>query len=432
MLLVLGLAPAAGAWDRPLRLSDTFSSFPAIDRHGTIRILQSTRRHRVEAGLLGWGKRRFRHCGVPGVKHDTEFLQSAWRSNAAGAMLFGWRAQAKHPRFRLATATPGHCFRRHTVIQPAVPKETRFFGILLAPLGTMVADWSLYGRAGEFFATAPIGGVLRRRGNYAPRRPDLQLRAPFTFIRGDRLVRTWYSKEELAGKGPRYRETVWGAVGAPRGGPAGKPRKLAEAVGSSGATFEAMQYVTDSRGGQVAGGFSSGGFRVMARRPGHPFRRGRVFPASTDSTSSVKAAGNVRGDAVFAWESGHDDVYALVRRRNGKIVGPKLISPGDAPRYASDPSVGIDGAGRAIVAYKAQEAESSQLSRNQIRVAICGRRRGFGRATSITGPPTKINLYPEVLVNTRGQAAVWFERFFEQADGNFTHHDYMVRARLRR
>lgn len=107
--------------------------------------------------------------------------------------------------------------------------------------------------------------------------------------------------------------------------------------------------------GQVAGGFTRGGFRLMARRPGQAFGRARMFAASSLTPSGVVAAGNRRGDAVFAWESGYDDVYALVRRRSGKVV------------------------------------------------AICGRRGGFGAATSITGPPQTINEYPQVVVNASGR-----------------------------
>jgi hypothetical protein len=35
---------------------------------------------------------------VPGIKQSIEFLTSAWDTNDAGEMLFGWRAQAEHPR----------------------------------------------------------------------------------------------------------------------------------------------------------------------------------------------------------------------------------------------------------------------------------------------------------------------------------------------
>jgi hypothetical protein len=437
-LLALAGAGPASAWERPVPLSDTMSSAPAIDRHGTIRVLQSTGRHRVEAGLLRWGKRGFLHCGVPGVKRNTAFLLSAWSSNDAGAMLFGWSAQAKHPRFRIASSVPGRCFRARTVSQAVVPKQARFFGILLAPLGTMLASWFRDNELGALLAAGPVGGKLRRRGKAEPPRPELGL-TDSSIVAGDRLLWTWDGKQQLAGSGGRYRETVWGALGGRRGGPPGKARKLAQVVGhtdpgyaDSGVTLAGTQYVADAGGGQVAGGFTRGGFRLMARRPGHAFGRARVFAASSLTPSGVVAAGNGRGDAVFAWESGYDDVYALVRRRSGKVVGPTLISPGSAPKYAARPSVGIDGAGRAMVAYVAQDADPSQLVRNQILVAICGRRRGFGSATSITGPPQAVNQYPQVVVNASGQAGVWFERDVELADGNFTHHYLLERARLRR
>jgi hypothetical protein len=354
-------------------------------------------------------------------------------------MLYGWSVEAKHPRFRIASSVPGHCFRRHTVFQRAVPKKARFFDILLGPLGTMVASWSQENKVGTFLAGGPIGGKLRRLGKVGPPRPGLTLTAPLRFSGGDRLLWTWLEKKHLAGNGGRYRETVWGATGRPRGGRPGKARRLAQLVGhtelgyvDTDETLADMKYLADDRGGQVAGGLSRGGFRLMARRPGHAFGRARVFPYGELTSSTVKAAGNGRGDAVFAWESDYKHINALVRRRNGKLVGPTQIPRAGDPKYAGYPSVGIDGAGRAIVVYVAQGSELSQLVPNQIRVATSGRRGGFGAATSITGPPQTINEFPEVVVNARGQAAVRVERYFELPDGNLDYHYLMERGRLRR
>lgn len=436
-LLVVACALPASAlgWDKPLRLPDTMSSFPAIDRHGTIRTLESSRRHRVEAGLLGWGRRRSRRCGVPGVNQRTQFVQSAWRSNDAGQMLFGWRPGGKHARFRIASAAAGRCFGRRVVAQPAVPRKTQFLGVSLAPLGTVMASWASYGQARESFAIGHIGGRLRSRGHYGDPGPNLTAAAQFTFIRGDRLVRMWHRSQQVPGPGDRWRETVYGSVSGPHGGRPGKLRKLAGAVGS-GETLRDLQYLTDERGGQVAGGFSDRGFRLMTRRPGHPFGKARLIRASNPFGNLVETAGNARGDAVFAWETDDTtatyEVYALVRRRNGKVEGPTLISRGEDPKFAGDPAVGIDGQGRAIVAYVAQDAERSQLVRNQIRVAVCGRRGGFGPARSITGPPQTINRDPEVVVNARGQAAVWFGREVELPDGNLASHNLLTRGRLGR
>jgi hypothetical protein len=438
--LVMGLLATACAlpgpalaWDKPLRLPETMSSFPAIDRHGTIRTLESSRRHRVEAGLLRWGKRRSRRCGVPRITHKTQVVQSAWRSNDVGQMLFGWRTAGKHARFRIASAAAGRCFGRRIVAQRAVPRETQFFGINLAPGGTLLASWVRPNTGGQGFATGHIGGKLRSRGRYGEPGPNLSAAARFAFTRDDRLVRTWHRAQSLPGPGDHWRETVYGSVSGPRGGRPGKIRKLAGAVGS-GDTLRSLQYLTDDRGGQVAGGFSDRGFRLMTRRPGRPFGPARLIHAPAPFANLVEYAGNGRGDAVFAWETDDAtatyDVYALVRRRSGKVVGPTLISDGDDPKFAGQPSVGIDGKGRAIVAYVAQDADVSQLVRNQVRVAVCGRRGGFGPARSITGPPRTISREPEVVVNARGQAAVWFGRETELPDGNFTRHNLLTRGRL--
>ena len=444
VLALAVLAAPASAWDRPLRLSDTFSSFPEIDRQGTIRLLQSTRRHRVEAGLLRWGTPRFRHCGVPGVRQQTDFMLSAWDSNDAGQMLFGWSVRAKHPRFRIASAGPGRCFRRRLVRQRVVPKKPTLFGIRLGSLGTMLAVWILEGKPGRFLGAGPLGGTIRRVGKEnGPRRGLRIFDSDSAVISGDRLMRTWLTRKSL-GKG-RYRETIWGAVGAPRGGRLGRARQVAHLVGhkdgvypdpESDATFAAATYYTDRHGGQVAAWFGPGGFHVMARRPGRSFGRPRVIPAARPFAGGFEGSANGRGDVVFAWETdpanAGEDVYALVRRRGGRIVGPQLVSRGDDPRTAAEPSVGIDGAGRALVAYKAQDAESSQIFRSQIRVVVSGRRGRFGAPFSVSGPATTFNLEPEVVVNARGQAAVWWERDVELPDGNFTHHFLMSRGRVRR
>jgi hypothetical protein len=201
----------------------------------------------------------------------------------------------------------------------------------------------------------------------------------------------------------------------------------------SGVTLDNLAYVTDRRGGQIAGGFARGGFWLMSRRPGRAFGKPRIYGATAPFGNIVEAAGNGRGDAAFAWETGHDDaIYALVRRRSGKVVGPVAVSRGDDVKHVGRASVGIDGAGRAIVAYVAQGTEISQLVPNEIRVAVSGRRRGFGTPRSITEPRT-MNEYPEVAVNARGQAAVTFLRDYPAGDGiNFVTHTLLVRDRLGR
>jgi hypothetical protein len=437
-LLVLLVPAMASGWDRPLRLSESANSAPLIDREGTIRVRQRTRRHPVDIGVLRWGKRRFRHCGGPGaVSYAFD-----WEANDAGRMLlFGTNPNAKHPRLRIASSAPGRCFRRRTVAQTALPKRSLNFGLYLGPLGTVVALWTIAGKPGGFLAAGPLGGTLRRRGRYLPPRRELGLATPLAFVGGDRLSWIWHKKTPLPGEGGRYRETVWGAVGAPRGGLPGKTRKLAQVVGhtevgyaDSGVTLEDMKYVSHADGSQVAAGGNSdlvGGIRVMARRPGRPFGRGRVYPASPSSASLV-AAGNGRGDTVFAWEDRHDDVYALVRRRNGKVVGPTLLSADREPKYAETPVVAIDGAGRAIVAYVAQELPRGQLTNSQVRVAVSGRRRGFGPSTAVSGPPNARNWYPRVITNARGQAAVSFLRDTVHPDASNTREKFLRRGRLRR
>jgi hypothetical protein len=51
----------------------------------------------------------------------------------------------------------------------------------------------------------------------------------------------------------------------------------------------------------------------------------------------------------------------------------------------------------------------------------------------VTGPPNTINIYPLVVVNARGQAAITFDRETPASDGiNLDSHNLVVRGRLGR
>jgi hypothetical protein len=404
---VVGASPAS-AWDRPIQLSETVSTYPVIDRHGAVRVVQSTRRNRLEVAVLRWGKRSFGHCAVPGVKKQTDLYEVYWGVNPSGAMAYAWRENVPRPPLRVAAAKPGRCFR-HSVVQKAFPRSAHLISLFVAPLGTEIAMWGEgSGPSGRVVLGAGgLGRQLRRTGTVVTPR-GLSFSSSFpSIIGGDRILWTWLTRKQL--KGDRATETFWASVGARRGGRLGRARKLVQRTfrADTGQSFQSMRVLADSAGGQVAGSVEGQEFWLMTRRPGRPFGALRKLPTTSDG-GGFAAAGNGRGDTVFAWE-GDDDVYALLRRRNGRVNGPRRITPGSSPRVAEYPSVAIDGTGRAIVAFQAQDAQKGQVALSDIRVAIARRGRGFGKPVTISGARRSVFANPEVAVNAAGRATLsWF------------------------
>jgi hypothetical protein len=237
----------------------------------------------------------------------------------------------------------------------------------------------------------------------------------------DRVVWTW--PRPTTGASVLYRIT--GALSAPFAGRTGRWRVLAKR------RVPYPRVLTNARGGQVAAWNDGKRFRVMARRPGRRFGRVRSRPSDDSSGGVDDGAINDAGDAVFAWSEYDDEVYAAVRRRGGRIVGPQHISKGDEPVFAGNPSVAIDGRGRAIVAWEASDDELWKSSPREIRIAIAGRRGRFGGARVVSGSRRRLDSSPHVAVNARGRAAVaWTRRRGPTQDDPFQ--TWLVRGRLGR
>jgi hypothetical protein len=347
------------------------------------------------------------------VDQQTDFYQTFWNVNPAGAMSYAWMENVSGAPLKVAAAPPGRCFRR-PVAQRAFPGSARLVFLILAPLGTEIAWWieGSGSSARGVLGAGALGGQLRRTGTVGTPRGLSYSRSFPSIIGGDRILWTWLTRRQLEGN--RTTEAFWGALGGRRGGRLGRARKLVQKTfrADSGETFQSMRVFADSAGGQVAGSVEGDEFWLMTRRPGRPFGALRKLPTTSDG-GGYAAAGNGRGDVGFAWES-DNDVYALLRRRNGRVIGPRRLTPGSSPRVATNPSVAVDGAGRAIVAYQAQDAPRSQATLTDIRVVVARRGRGFGKPVTISGAERRLFQYPLVAVSAAGRAAVTWTRSEER------------------
>lgn len=146
----------------------------------------------------------------------------------------------------------------------------------------------------------------------------------------------------------------------------------------------------------------------MARRVDKPFAVKQYERPRDSASHTIEAAINAAGDAVFAWE-GSEEIYALVRRRDGRTSGVQHLTA-DGPPTAESPTAAIDGDGRAVVAWNAQTKVPSQIDYGEIRAATAGRNGRFGGSVVISGPEQKIDDFPEASVNERGEAAVMWTR----------------------
>ncbi|MDQ3934170.1 MAG: hypothetical protein M3340_06015, partial [Actinomycetota bacterium] len=281
---------------------------------------------------------------------------------------------------------------------------------------TVVATWGedpdRDGRTDRVvFASGPAGGALKRRGNAFDRIPGAagagQLLTDLT--RDDRIVWTWGTTRP-AGDGAD-RASLWSVTSAPFARPpTSAPLETAtRTVRDDEETWEVV--LTAPSGAQVAAGQTrpDGRLVLLARRPGARFKR-RTLDMTTGAANWLRGAMNATGDSVFAWEA-DGDVYALMRRRHGKVVGPRLLTPGDDPLRNDRPAVAIDGAGRALVTWVSWgfDWDSAQ---GQVRAASSNRAGAFGRHAVISGPSVRNDRssFPDPWANERGEAAIVWQR----------------------
>src|SRR3954447_10757658 len=354
---VAAAAPCAHAWDRPLELTHKSAGIVplvAIDRHGTTRAIAWSKPGRYEVLSLRAGSRRVRHCRVPGSYPEIKLFEAglSWAVNAAGAMVLAFTNGFEHQRVLVTSAAAGRCFRKPRAM--SAPKRTsKHPAVAIGHLGTALAVWGqvgAHGRERTIWTAGRAGGRLRSPRVLAapPRvRGSVVNGAAPDFFSRDRVVWSQNVGQRLAGDPGGFRYRRMAAVSGPRAGAIGRYREVGRTARYEDTLADDL---TNLHGGQVMGLFDGFGHLVLRRRP-----LGRAYgpPRSVAITdpykeSATTSAGNDAGDTAFAWTRGNV-VYVLIRRRNGRLVGPQAITVANGLTHAPEPVVAIDGAGRAMV-----------------------------------------------------------------------------------
>jgi hypothetical protein len=433
-------APCAHAWDRPLELTHRSAGIVprvAIDRHGVTRAIAESKPGRYEVLSLRAGSRRVRHCRVPGSYPEIKLFEAglSWAANAAGAMVFAFTNGFEHQRVLVTSAAAGRCFRKPRAM--SAPKRTsKHPAVAIGPLGTALAVWGevgAHGRERSIWTAGRAGGRLRSPRVLAapPRvRGSVVNGAAPDFFSSDRVVWSQNVGQRLAGDPGGFRYRRMAAVSGPRAGAIGRYREVAQTERYEDTLADEL---TNLRGGQVMGVFDGFGHLLLRRRAvGRAYGPPRSVAITDPYEGSVTtSAGNDAGDTAFAWTR-ESTVYVLIRRRNGQVVGPQAIAVANGLGHADEPVVGLDGAGRAMVAWVAKDAERSQSAPGEVQVTTPVRGRLLGPAVRVSGARRAIFDDVSVAVNARGRAAVEYRREVEAPEGVVGVHDYVVRGRLGR
>ncbi|HEX8065926.1 MAG TPA: hypothetical protein VF520_05320 [Thermoleophilaceae bacterium] len=413
-VVLAAAAPAQGAsWRAPVDLGDDLytpnRAGLRVDASG--RLLLS-RKVGAKHDIVRYGldSKQVGRCRVPELDERTFVYR--WTSNRAGAVAVAFYDQDRLPSFRLVSAAAGHCFQRRST-ELFRDRDANMDALAIGPLGTVVAAWRKDSRKGSLprFHSGPAGGRLAYRGGVpgskAGRGRQGAMPGPMA---GDRVVWTW----PIYGPGPPTTSVaLWSTESGPRAGRAGAAREVAtDTYGESfGQHLGMAPVLTASGGSQVAAWADSAvsELSVIARRRGRRFGATRTFSTPIDGFTPMRGAIDEAGDAVFAWTS-DQDVHALVRRRDGTIVGPQLLS-GVGRVESNDPDVAIDGRGRAVVAWTDQDHDSTSIEEGEIRVAVSAPDGRFGPSRVVSGPVASLDREAHVDANERGQVAVIWQRY---------------------
>jgi hypothetical protein len=410
-----GVATAA-SWRQPVVVGDQGLLGPGVrvSRSGDVRVIEGGSDRHGEVVVLRHGGGRSR-CAAP---LPGTFDSVAWDANRSGAMALGWGFGEGRGRWAVTTAQRGACFGSTQVVSPA-DHDADLGSVGIGGRGTAVALWRERMEAGSrvAYASGTAGSPLVRRGTLRAESGEDTVAYLPTFAREDRVMWTWWTRRTVGRDPFRQRVRLWFATTARRAGALGRPLKLVDRTEGGSAQPKlpsSAAILTAADRSQVAGWKADNQIHIRARKAGGRFGRTRSFDAPTgeDSGESTQllSAIDPGGDAVFAWSAG-DDIYALVRRRDGSTVPPHQLNRAGEPYVAADPTVAIDGAGRAVVAWKAQNAPREQLVASEIRVAVASRRGRFAPSRRISGTGLHANSFPTVAVNAGGQAAVAWTRY---------------------
>jgi hypothetical protein len=390
----------------------------AIDSRGTAAVIY-VRGRSVRLVTLAFGARRTleRRLRVP---HDALDVYSLdWDMNPSGQFAAAFANGPTGPRDGRLSVVGGHIRGRtgapQTVSLPGRSEEHAHVDV--SAHGTALVHWKEeYGGSGEpqaldywdqvAFASGPSDGRIVRRRPFARTvyaRGDVAFGVVGTFIRSERVVWTWLTTEQYgADEEGLWIDRRWTGMSARRGTRPPRPRIVAKEDGPS-ARFTTLQFdrvLTDGSGGQVTGMAELNAFVTSERAPAEPFGRRTRLPA-TSSGLDVSGAINPAGDAVFAWGGGHGPLWALLRRRDGRLVGPRLVTED----RASQPHVAIDRRGRSVVVWQRHDPRFQSTGFGDVRAAVSDRGGNFGAARTVSDRPATI-LFPAVAMNDAGQVAV--------------------------
>ena len=416
--LFLVAAPSsaiAATWGNQVEFGDIHQLGPSVDvsEDGTARMVKGAGGGRVEVLSVARGSNKARRCVVPDSSKRASTIASG--VSPSGAMAVAWLVRdGDDLRLRATSAAPGRCFARPKTLS-TTGRTTSLGWTIAGPKSTVLVTWREH-RGADLdpltrFAAGPAGGTFAKARTLTPQGQTPREVVP-VFIRDDRVEWSWATRE-----GSTSRQ--WAATSAPRAGKVGRPLEVAKHVEPGNDPTPSPVYgslLTTRAGRQLAELKLDGTLYIWSRRPGRVFGAAQTVaipPTGTlyDGSSAINAS----GDAVFAVEE-DDEIYAVVRRRDGRLSPLHHLTPGDSPRVAADPETAIDGAGRAVVVWRAQDASHEQIADSEIRTAVADTKGRFGPATALSSPGPFSDRSPYVATDSRGRAAiVWTRERGEQS-----------------
>lgn len=417
-------APAA-TWGKQVEFGDIRLLGPSADvsEDGTTWMVKGGGKGTVEVLSVARGSNRAKRCVVPDPSRRRAST-TATGVSPTGAVAIAWLVrEGEDLRLWAASAAPGKCFGRSKALSAKGRSATLGWAIA-GSKGTVLVTWAETRDDGDDriqrYARGTAGGGFDTARTLAPSGQAPRSVVPF-FIRDDRVEWSWTTRVE---------STIrrWAATSGPSAGRIGKPRQLAKHVQSGNSAAPSPVYgglLTTSRGGQLAQLMLDGVLHIWARRPGGVFGEAQTVAIPPTGTSYGGAtAMNASGDTVFVVEE-DDEIYAVVRARTGTLSALQHLTPGDSPRVAADPQAAIDGAGRAVVVWRAQDASHEQIADSEIRVAVANRSGTFGPAGTVSSPGPFGDRGPYVATDSRGRAAIVWTR--DRGEQRVLH---LVRGRL--
>ena len=436
MLLAAGARPAASdaaVWGEPVAVpkAEGFSPVASVDRRGVARFLAG------ESGQILKLDRKSRviaRCPLPDLGRRSDpglprpFL--AWDVGPDGSMLMAWYYDPRPGPRRVAavTARPDSCFTPRQVLSD-VDRSAGLSGARVGPDGTAVAFWSESAGGGRRtkFASGRAGARLAQRGIIAKSdRYGDPIATSVGFMRGDRVQFSWGKQQVVRREDPVETVTrMWSAATGPRATRLGRPMLVAGGPPGRevGDGLKGARPLTARDGTQVVIGTGASRLRVWTRKPQRTFRQITSMDAPTGEDSgrfsSSAQAIEPGGAVVHAWTAA-GDVYAVVRRRDGRLTQPQALT-GDTD--VTDVSVAIDGEGRAVVTWAIG---------SEVWIAAAGRAGDFTPARLLSERGLGANGHPYVAANDRGEVAVtWASATNPDEYGNKQSHPILiVRGRL--